>query len=68
MKIVINALGKLGTNAFFNGLACSNMSLGALIILLTWISVIKRTGNRKTWKEVPNDDTSYQYQKIKDKR
>jgi hypothetical protein len=47
MKIVINALGKLGTSAFFNGLACSNMSLGALIILLTWIAVIKRMGNRK---------------------
>jgi hypothetical protein len=42
MKIVINALGKLGTNAFFNGLACSNMSLGALIILLTWMIAIKR--------------------------
>jgi hypothetical protein len=46
MKIVINALGKLGTNAFFNGLACSNMSLGALIILLTWMIVIKR----KSWR------------------
>jgi hypothetical protein len=42
MKIVINALGKLGTSAFFNGLACSNMSLGALIILLTWMIAIKR--------------------------
>jgi hypothetical protein len=42
MKIVINALGKLGTSAFFNGLACSNMSLGALIILLSWMIVIKR--------------------------
>jgi hypothetical protein len=42
MKIVINALGKLGTNAFFNGLACSNMSLGALIILLAWVVEIKK--------------------------
>jgi hypothetical protein len=42
MKIVINASGKLGTNAFFNGLACSNMSLGALIILLTWMIAIKK--------------------------
>jgi hypothetical protein len=47
MKIVINALGKLGTSAFFNGLACSNMSLGSLIILLTWMIAIKRISNRK---------------------
>jgi amino acid transporter len=46
MKIVINVLGKLGTSAFFNGLACSNMSLGALIILLTWMIAIKRISNR----------------------
>jgi hypothetical protein len=45
MKIVINALGKLGTSAFFNGLACSNMSLGALIILLTWMIAIKNSRN-----------------------
>jgi hypothetical protein len=42
MKIVINASGKLGTSAFLNGLACSNMSLGALIILLAWMIAIKR--------------------------
>jgi hypothetical protein len=47
MKIVINALGKLGTSAFFNGLACSNMSFGALIILLAWRIAIKRTGDQK---------------------
>jgi hypothetical protein len=47
MKIVINSLGKLGTSAFFNGLACSNMSLGALIILLTWMIAIKRISDRK---------------------
>jgi hypothetical protein len=46
MKIVINALGKLGTSAFFNGLACSNMSLGALIILLTWMIAIKSSKRR----------------------
>jgi hypothetical protein len=45
MKIVINALGKLGTSAFFNGLACSNMSLGALIILLSWMIAVKRLSN-----------------------
>jgi hypothetical protein len=47
MKLMINALGKLGTSAFFNGLACSNMSLGALVILLTWMIAIKRIGDRK---------------------
>jgi hypothetical protein len=47
MKIVINALGKLGTTAFFNGLACSNMSLGALIILLAWMIAIKRINGRR---------------------
>jgi hypothetical protein len=47
MKIVINALGKLGTSAFFNGLACSNMSLGALIILLAWMIAIKRINGRR---------------------
>jgi hypothetical protein len=47
MKIVINAFGKLGTSAFFNGLACSNMSLGALIILLAWIIAIKRINGRR---------------------
>jgi hypothetical protein len=48
MKIVINALGKLGTSAFFNGLACSNMSLGALIILLAWVVEIKKQlGNKE---------------------
>jgi hypothetical protein len=44
---VINAFGKLGTSAFFNGLACSNMSLGALIILLTWMIAIKRMRGKK---------------------
>jgi hypothetical protein len=43
LKIVIHALGNLGTGAFWNGLACSNMSLGALIILLTWRIAIKRS-------------------------
>jgi hypothetical protein len=47
MKLMINALGKLGTSAFFNGLACSNMSLGAFVILLTWMIAIKRIGDRK---------------------
>lgn len=39
-KIIINAIGKFGNNAFFNGLACSNMSLGAIIIMVVWMIVI----------------------------
>lgn len=41
-KILINAFGKLGTGAFFNGIAYSNMSLGALIILIAWLIVIQK--------------------------
>ena len=39
-KILLNAIGKLGTSAFLNGLACSNMSLGGLIIMVAWLIVI----------------------------
>lgn len=39
-KILLNAIGKLGTSAFLNGLACSNMSLGGLIIMAAWLIVI----------------------------
>ncbi len=41
-KILLNAIGKLGTSAFLNGLACSNMSLGGLIIMVAWLIVIMR--------------------------
>lgn len=41
-KIVINAVGGLGTSAFFNGLACSNMSLGSVIIYAVWLIAIYR--------------------------
>lgn len=46
-KILLNMVGKLGTNAFLNGLACSNMSLGALIIMVVWLIVIgkKKSGS-----------------------
>ena len=46
-KILLNMVGKLGTNAFLNGLACSNMSLGALIIMTAWLIVIgkKKSGS-----------------------
>lgn len=39
-KLLLNGIGKIGTSAFLNGLACSNMSLGALIIMFGWLLVI----------------------------
>lgn len=46
-KVLLNMIGKLGTSAFLNGLACSNMSLGALIIMVVWLIVIgkKKSGS-----------------------
>ena len=41
-KILLNMLGKLSTSAFWNGVACSNMSLGAIIIFTVWIIIINR--------------------------
>lgn len=41
-KILLNMLGKMSTSAFRNGVACSNMSLGAIIIFIVWIIVINR--------------------------
>lgn len=41
-KILLNLLGKMSTSAFWNGIACSNMSLGALIIFLAWMLVLLR--------------------------
>lgn len=41
-KILFNLLGKLGTGAVLNGIACSNMSLGALIIFIVWMIVLCR--------------------------
>ena len=38
-KILLNLVGKMSTAAFWNGIACSNMSLGALIIILSWMLV-----------------------------
>lgn len=39
-KILLNLIGKMSTAAFWNGIACSNMSLGALIIFLAWMVVM----------------------------
>ena len=41
-NILLNMLGKLSTSAFWNGVACSNMSLGAIIIFTVWIIIINR--------------------------
>lgn len=41
-KILLNLVGKTSTAAFWNGIACSNMSLGALIIFLAWMLVLLR--------------------------
>ena len=41
-KILLNIIGKMSTAAFWNGIACSNMSLGALIIFLTWMLILLR--------------------------
>ena len=41
-KILLNMLGKMSTSAFWNGIGCSNMSLGAIIIFIVWIVIIKR--------------------------
>lgn len=41
-KILLNMLGKMSTSAFWNGIGCSNMSLGAIIIFIVWIVIINR--------------------------
>ena len=41
-KILLNFIGKMSTAAFWNGIACSNMSLGALLIFLVWMLVLLR--------------------------
>ena len=41
-KILLNMLGKMSTSAFWNGIGCSNMSLGAVVIFVVWIIIINR--------------------------
>ena len=41
-KILINAVSRLGTNAFLNGLGCSNMSLGTLLIFAAWMAALHK--------------------------
>ena len=42
LKILINLIGGLGTSAFFNGIGCSNMSLGGVIIFIVWYFCMTR--------------------------
>ena len=45
-KILINVVGRLGSGAVANGIACSNMSLGAIIIFAGWRLALEK--NHKT--------------------
>ena len=45
-KILFNVLGKMSTAAFWNGIGCSNMSLGALVIFIVWMIVICRKSGK----------------------
>ena len=44
-KILLNAVAKLGTSAFLNGIGCSNMSLGSLIIFIVWMVQLRKVKN-----------------------
>ena len=45
-KILFNGLGKMSTSAVLNGIACSNMSLGALVIFTVWMVVLCQRSNK----------------------
>ncbi len=46
-KLLINWIGSLGSPAPLNGILCSNMSLGAILIFAAWwISLNKNGGSR----------------------
>ena len=48
-KLVFNVLGRLGNSAVLNGILCSNMSLGAIIIFAAWwIALNKRVDVSKS--------------------
>ena len=46
-KILINVIGRMGSGAVANGIACSNMSLGAIIIFAVWRLVLEKNGKGK---------------------
>ena len=43
-KLLFNVVGRLGTDAVCNGVACANMSLGALAIFTAWTAHLKKKG------------------------
>lgn len=45
-KILFNGLGKMSTSAVLNGIACSNMSLGALVIFTVWMVVLCKKSSK----------------------
>lgn len=44
-KILFNLVGKCGSGAVLNGIACSNMSLGAFLIFIVWMAVAYKYKN-----------------------
>ena len=48
-KVLINVIGRLGSSAVMNGIACSNMSLGAILIFIVWWLCLSK--RRKTAEE-----------------
>ena len=43
---ILTMIGNLGTSAFLNGLGCSNMSLGGIIIFITWLCFMQKEGEK----------------------
>lgn len=43
-KLLFNMIGRLGSSAILNGILCSNMSLGAIIIFTVWWIYLSREG------------------------
>ncbi len=41
-KLLINAVGRLGSSAVLNGILCSNMSLGAVLLFFLWWIVLNK--------------------------
>ena len=44
-KLLINWIGRLGSSALLNGILCSNMSLGAILIFAAWWISLKKNGS-----------------------
>ena len=46
-KLLINWIGRLGSSALLNGILCSNMSLGAILIFVAWWISLKKNGSSR---------------------